>query len=277
MTIEESKTARIVLAAAGMPDMCAKTAELIWEATRRDPAALGVDIEQVLRDTDRIGAKIIVPGDDEWPTGLHDLARGGDEPLCLWVVGDLAACLDRPAVAIVGSRAATAYGETIARQWAGDIAEPGHAVVSGGAYGIDAAAHRGALAAGGKTVAVMAGGLDQPYPPGNKDLLARIGETGALVSERPPGFPPSRTSFVARNRLIAAMAKTTLVVEGGHRSGAESTASWATTLRRTLMAVPGPVTSAVSALPHKLVREGRAVLASDVEDVLRELSDEARP
>ncbi|WP_062318328.1 DNA-processing protein DprA [Demequina maris] len=214
----------------------------------------------------RVGARIVVPGEAGWPRELDDLGEGA--PHALWVRGeaDLAAAWTR-SVAVVGSRASTAYGEHVAAEVAAVAAERGIAVVSGGAYGIDAAAHRGALAAGGTTVAVLAGGVDRLYPAGNAALLARVIASGAVVSEQPPGFAPHRQRFLSRNRLIGA-ARVTVVVEAARRSGALSTAEHAITLRRTLAAVPGPVTSAASAGCHWAVRDRGATLLSAPADLL---------
>ena len=220
----------------------------------------------------------VVPGDPAWPLGLNDLAsivrdRRGCVPAGLWArgFGDVAS-LGR-SVAVVGSRAATVYGTSVAGEWAAALAQGGVAVVSGAAYGIDAAAHRGALAVDGMTVAVLACGLDQAYPRGNAAMIERISEHGLLLSEAAPGSVVNRGRFLSRNRLIAAIAGGTLVVEAGARSGALSTARWAEQLMRPLAAVPGPVTSAMSVGPHSLVREMRAVLASRPDDVVELVGD----
>lgn len=223
--------------------------------------------------------RFVIPGDEEWPAGLADLngcepvAQLSGEPLGLWVrgAGHLGE-LTSAAVAIVGARASTAYGDTVAAELAAGLSEAGRSVVSGGAYGIDAAAHRGALAGATPTVAVLAGGLDQPYPSGHGALFSRIGEGGVLVSERPPGEHPTRVRFLARNRLIAAVAQGAVIVEAAVRSGARNTITWAQVLRRVTMAVPGPVTSATSVTPHRLIREAEAVLVSSVAEVLELLS-----
>jgi DNA processing protein len=175
-------------------------------------------------------------------------------------------------VAVVGSRASTAYGEHVASEWGAGLAEAGHPVISGGAFGIDACAHRGALAAQGVTVAVMAGGLESFYPPGNSALLERIAHKGAVVSEYPPDAPPSRARFLVRNRLIAALSQATLIVEGALRSGAQNTVSWALSMQRMVCAVPGPVTSAMSVTPHRLIRQGQATLVSSVDQLVSVLS-----
>ncbi len=178
----------------------------------------------------RLGAYAIPRGARGWPTALDDL--GAAAPYCLWVRGAVApeAALSR-AIAIVGSRSSTAYGEHVAASIASGLADEGWATVSGGAYGIDARAHRGSLAAGGVTVAVLAGGIDHLYPRGNADLLERVLETGAVIAEQPPGFPPHRSRFLTRNRIIAAAAAT-VVVEAAWRSGALSTATHAAEIGR---------------------------------------------
>jgi DNA processing protein len=179
---------------------------------------------------------------------------------------DLGAASSR-AVAVVGARASTEYGETLATEIGFGCAEQGVAVVSGAAYGIDAAAHIGALRADGLTVAVLACGVDRSYPQGNGALLDRIALDGLIVSEVPPGSSPTRNRFVHRNRLIAALASATVVVEAGWRSGASITAREAVDLGRPVGAVPGPVTSAASIGCHRLLREG-AVCVTAVADVL---------
>ncbi|MFP5283112.1 MAG: DNA-processing protein DprA, partial [Actinomycetes bacterium] len=220
-----------------------------------------------------------VPGDEEWPEPVDDLRhcepvqRRGGLPYGLWVrgPGHLATASSR-SVAVVGSRACTAYGGGLAADLAAELAEQGVTVVSGGAYGIDAAAHRGALAAGGQTVCVLANGLDVAYPRGNSELLERMGREHLLVSELPPGATPTRVRFLARNRLIAALALGTVVVEAAYRSGARNTASWALQCGRQLMAVPGPVHSALSAGPHLMIRNGQATLVTGGADVLELVS-----
>jgi DNA processing protein len=176
-------------------------------------------------------------------------------------------------VALVGSRASTAYGEHVAGDLAHRLGERGWTVVSGGAYGIDAAAHRGALAAGAPTVAVLACGVDRVYPSGNGALLERIAQDGLVVSEWPPGAAPHRHRFLVRNRLIAALTRGTVVVEAAARSGARATARRASRLGRPVMAVPGPVTSAMSVGCHELVRDRElgAVLVTSAAHVLEEV------
>ena len=229
----------------------------------------GLDLQAVLTDADRRGLRLLTPEHTDWPAErLHDL--GHEQPVCLWLrgKGDPSLLSAGTAAALVGSRASTPYGEDVATQLAAELATRGTVIVSGGAYGIDAAAHRGALhAAGGSTVAVLAGGLDRLYPRGNTELLERIAARHLLVSEAPPGTAPTRWRFLARNRLIAALADVTVVVEANWRSGALSTANRAVTLLRPVAAVPGPVTSAASAGCHRLLRETDAVLVTEAQEV----------
>ena len=233
-----------------------------------------------LRDRTRAERlRFVIPGDPEWPAPLSDLEgcepvnQLSGEPLGLWLAGggDLAE-LAAQSVAVVGSRASTPYGDTVASELAAELSESGRCVLSGGAYGIDAAAHRGCLAGRTPTVSVMAGGLDQPYPAGHRPLFDRIAERGVLVSELAPGEHPTRVRFLARNRLIAALAPGTVLVEAAVRSGARNTVTWANVLGRIVMAVPGPVTSATSVTPHLLIRESEAILVARASDVLELLS-----
>ncbi|MGH3842640.1 MAG: DNA-processing protein DprA [Pseudonocardiaceae bacterium] len=224
-----------------------------------------------------LGGRLVVPEDAEWPAEAFDCfatpAAQADErwraPMALWVrgVGRLDELAER-AVAVVGARAATGYGEHVAAEFGYGLAEAGLTVVSGAAFGIDGAAHRGALAAGGDTLAVQACGLDRPYPAGHLRLLDRIVAGGAVVSEYPPGIRPARHRFLVRNRMIAAFAAGTVVVEAGVRSGARRTATAAFALGRVVMAVPGPVTSALSVGCHLLVREEQALLVTRVAEVV---------
>lgn len=225
----------------------------------------------------RLGGRVVTPDDLEWPAwrllGLTRLvdAPDGSAPLVLWVRGraSLAACTER-AVAVVGTRCASGYGAHATGEIAGDLAARGWTVVSGAAYGIDAIAHRAALAVGGTTVAVLACGLDRPYPLQHDRLLAEIAETGLVVSEYPPGITAHRHHFLSRNRLIAGLADAVLVTEAGARSGARNTVKWGRRLGRPTLAVPGPVTSALSVGCHRMIREGEAVLVTDVEEVISE-------
>ena len=217
------------------------------------------------------GLRVIQPGDAEWPTQLDDL--GDTRPLLLWVRGaaDIRlGCVN--SVSIVGSRAATGYGNHVAIEMAAHLAERGVAVVSGGAYGIDAAAHRGALAVSGVTVAVLAGGLEFGYPRGHGDLFGAIAAAGALVSECPPDRGPTRPGFLVRNRIIAALSRGTVVVEAALRSGALNSARHARELCRPVMAVPGPVTSEQSAGCHELIRDYGAMCVTCGSDVAEHIA-----
>lgn len=217
--------------------------------TRADPRRV-VDAITAAGD---VGARLVLPGDAHWPSALDDL--GVHAPTLLWVRGDTTLLTTEPRVAIVGARAASGYGEMLAADFAGDLATGGAVIVSGGAYGIDGAAHRAALSVEGRTIAFLAGGVDRAYPQGHQQLLRRIVDTGAVVSEVPCGTAPTKWRFLSRNRLIAALSHATVVVEAGWRSGSLNTAGHAAALGRPLGAVPGPVTSAASAGCHRLLRE----------------------
>jgi DNA processing protein len=237
-----------------------------------------IDPAQVAARTEALGLGFVTPDDPDWPRSLDDLGatvrdRRGGVPAGLWTRGALDPAGLRRSAAMVGSRAATAYGTTVATDWAAELAESGVVVISGAAYGVDAAAHRGALAGGGLTVAVLAGGLDQAYPRGNAMLIDRIAANGLLLSEAAPGSVVNRGRFLSRNRLIAALAAGTVVVEAGARSGALSTARWAQHLLRPVAAVPGPVTSALSLGPHQLLRDQSAVLVCRACEVLELVGD----
>lgn len=216
------------------------------------------------------GLRPVEPGDPGWPSQLGDLGRHA--PRKLWVVGSgELRLLALRSVAIVGARLATSYGVTVAGTLAADLSAAGWVVVSGGAFGIDSAAHRGALASGGATVAVMAGGADVPVPVSHAPLLGRIADKGLLVSEMPPGSVPHAGSFLQRNRLIAALTRAVVVVEAGNRSGALNTANWGSGLGRHVLAVPGPVSSEASRGTHRLIRERQAVLVQDAREILEML------
>ncbi|WP_046727841.1 DNA-processing protein DprA [Streptomyces humi] len=242
----------------------ARWAGLLARAARADPG-------QDLATAREAGVRFVAPGDVEWPVQLDDL--GDARPLGLWVRG-------RPglrmwalqAVAVVGARACTEYGAHMAATLGAGLAERGWVVVSGGAYGVDGAAHRGALGAGGATVAVLACGVDRPYPRGHTELINRIAEQGLVVGELPPGEHPTPSRFVLRNRVIAALTRGTVVVEAAHRSGSLVTARAAQRLGRFTMGVPGPATSALSAGVHELLR-GESVLVTDAAEVVELVGD----
>jgi len=248
--------------------------------------------EKDLDVLERMGGRLVTADDDEWP----DLAfRSFDRadrtkrpqalsPLVLWAVGPSRMCdVVERAASIVGTRAATAYGEHVAADLAAGLAERDVAVVSGGAYGIDGAAHRAALASDGETVAVLAAGIDVPYPAGHSALLHRVSRHGLVVSEYPPGVRPTRRQFLTRNRLVAALSGATVVVEAGARSGAANTAAWAHALGRHVCAVPGPVTSSTSVGCHVLLTAGANLVtrAADVIELVGRMGelapDAARP
>ena len=237
-----------------------------------------LNLDLVLRRAAAAKVRFVVPDDAEWPEGLADLRhcnpvqRRGGVPFGLWLRGPGSTGLLQRSVSIVGARAATSYGDGIAADLAAELAEHGVAVVSGGAYGIDAAAHRGALAAGGPTICVLANGVDLPYPAGNAALFGKLAAEQLLVSELPPGATPTRVRFLVRNRLIAALSLGTVVVEAALRSGARNTASWALECNRPLMAVPGPVHSSLSVGPHLLIRNGQATLVTSAVEVLEMIS-----
>jgi DNA processing protein len=217
------------------------------------------------------GMRLVMPGDAEWPTQLDDL--GDTRPLLLWARGtaDLRlTCVN--SVSMVGSRAATAYGNHVAIEMAAALSEHGLGVVSGGAFGIDASAHRGALAAAGVTVAVLAGGLEFGYPRGHGELFAAIAAQGTLISECPPDRGPTRPGFLIRNRIIAALSRGTVVVEAALRSGALNSARHARELCRPVMAVPGPVTSEQSAGCHELIRDYGAMCVTCAGDVFEHIA-----
>ncbi|MCX5046204.1 DNA-processing protein DprA [Aldersonia sp. NBC_00410] len=234
----------------------------------------------------RMRGRLVTPDDDEWPAwrmlafapaareAAGPVTRECAPPLALWVLGSasLSALTDR-AMAVVGTRAPSPYGEHAAGELAGGLAGRGWTVVSGAALGIDGAAHRAALSAGAASIAVLACGIDQSYPAQHSRLLAEIVRDGLVVSEYPPGVTPARHRFLTRNRMVAALSDAVVVVEAGRRSGARNTAGWARRLGRPALAVPGPITSATSVGCHRMIRDGEARLVSCADDIL----DEAGP
>lgn len=259
------------------------------------PRLVDLAPERDLATMDRMGGGLLVPEDEHWPEAFDDLELGA--PIALWCRGRRR---EIPAqsrcIAVVGSRDNTSYGANVTAEIAGSLVQREFTVVSGGAYGIDAEAHRGALSAFGAgsavptaplptaplpttpvptapdavrppTIAVMAGGVDRFYPSGNEDLLRTIAERGLVVAEVPPGTNPTRYRFLQRNRLIAALCSVTVVVEARWRSGALNTAHHAEALSRVVGAVPGSVYSANSAGCHRLLKEGSAVCVTDAADI----------
>ncbi|HEV2891286.1 MAG TPA: DNA-processing protein DprA [Frankiaceae bacterium] len=243
--------------------------ESLVAATRR--AVAGADPQRDLDTAAGLGARLVCPGDAEWPSSLDDL--GDRVPVALWARGPVSLVeATTYSVSIVGSRAATPYGNQVAAELAVELGDRGWSTVSGGAYGIDAATHRGSLAADAPTVAVLACGVNVAYPSGNRRLFEDIAAQGLLVSEWPPGASPTRLRFLWRNRCIAALSRGTVVVEMGHRSGARRTCTEAQRLGRYVMAVPGPITSAVSVGCHALLRAREAECVASARDVLELVS-----
>ncbi|CRK59181.1 Rossmann fold nucleotide-binding protein Smf possibly involved in DNA uptake [Alloactinosynnema sp. L-07] len=231
-----------------------------------------------------IGARLVIPEDAEWPdaqlrplTTCAPSLRCPGTPIALWVRGpaNLAEVLQR-AVTITGARAATGYGEYVASDFAYSLAEHGHTIVSGASFGIDGAAHRGALNAEGTTIAVVACGIDVPYPAGHQRLLGNIAERGAVVSEYPPRSHPTRHRFLVRSRLLAASGAATVIVEAGIRSGSKLIAATAAQLGKPALAVPGPITSVVSVGCHSLMREGMATPVTTVEEILAAITPDGQ-
>lgn len=235
-----------------------------------DGRADRLNVDELYERADRVGARLVIPGDREWPTRIDRLAQ---PPWGLWVRGTFGLNeLSHEAVAIVGSRACTAYGSEVATEFASKLAT-NVTVVSGLAYGIDEAAHRGALAVDGSTVAVMASGIDIIYPASHNLLADKILEKdGTLVSEVAPGCTPSRSRFLARNRIIAALSRAVVVVEASRQSGSMNTAMHAKTLGVPVCAVPGPVTSLQSQGCHDLIRDEAATLVVSASNVLRSMA-----
>lgn len=299
---ESDRLARVTLTALmepGDPHIAALVAEIgagpVVDLVRDDrrgwkqgeltgPRSKGVDPAAELDRAEKQGIRFVCPGDDEWPEGLAGLQRClaqqecGGAPVGLWLKGRLSlAEASRSAIAVVGSRSATSYGLEQASQISSDLAAEGMSIVSGAAYGIDQAAHRGALAAGGVTVAVLPCGVDRAYPAAHADLLTAISDKGLLISESPPGTVASRTRFLARNRIIAGLSEGTVVVEAATRSGALGTAGWATQLSRPVMAVPGPISSITSEGVHRLMRAGQATIVTSAQDVLDDVGVRSAP
>ncbi|TIC88145.1 DNA-processing protein DprA [Nocardioides sp. GY 10113] len=265
--VDELGAAELVRTLTENPDHSDLLSAVAGRLARVDPAG-------VLERADAAGYRFLTPEDDEWPAGLADLGaagavneRGG-VPIGLWARGprrldELAAGL-----AVVGARSATSYGDRVAGDLAAVVGQAGFPVVSGAAYGIDHAAHRGALAAGAPTLAVLACGVDRCYPLAHRPLLEHLAAEHLVISEAPPGAAPHRVRFLARNRLIAALSRGTVVVEAAVRSGALNTLNWAQRMHRVTMGVPGPVTQATSEGVHHQIRTGGATLVTGGQDVL---------
>lgn len=266
-------TLRLLSTQEPLPATIEPTEGELWRA-RLSPRLRDADIDRVVGETERQGLTLLTPDDARWPVSLRQL--GSSSPIVLWITGS-----ERPLttdssrrVAIVGARAATSYGEHVASELSSELAEGGVSIISGGAYGIDGAAHRRAIASQpGSTVAILACGLDRPYPAGNAHLFERmVSGGGALVSELPPSSTPTRWRFMQRNRILAALAGATVVVEAGARSSSLDIAARAHTLGSPVGAVPGPITSAASTGCHRLLRERLATVVTNAAEV-RELLD----
>ncbi len=217
---------------------------------------------------DNAGGSFLTPEDLGWPNQLNDLAA---MPIGLIVKGRVE-CLSQRSIAIVGTRNPTPYGARIASDFAAGFVDREWLIVSGGAYGIDTHAHKGALIAEGVTIAVIASGIDINYPAGNERLFSEIAELGALVSEVMPGTPAFPSRFLTRNRIIAALSKSTLVVEAAFRSGSLRTARDAAELLRPVMAIPGPINSPTSEGTHRLIGERAAEIVTSVADAIELIS-----
>jgi DNA processing protein len=285
--IETTADRQAVLILSSLPSLTARallglavrhgTAEACLEAVRRGETGSATDVararradpEAIAEQVDAAAGRVVAVGDDAYPAGLADLA---DPPMALFVRGH--ELEPGPAVAIVGSRTSSQAGEEIAAWLARELVAAGCVVVSGGALGIDAASHRAALSAGGPTIAVLGCGIDVVYPKTNRDLFERLGVDGTVVSEYPPGTPPEPFRFPARNRIVAALSVAVVVVEGAAGSGSLITAEHAMELGRLVFAVPGPVTSELSAAPHQLIRDGAGLIRGP-DDLLEELKIES--
>ncbi|KAA9110754.1 DNA-processing protein DprA [Microbacterium rhizomatis] len=240
-----------------------------WQR-RLAPRIDAAQARRVLAETERHGMRVLIPGDADWPASVN--ALGDHAPVALWARGDTGLLAgpvwDR--LTMTGARASTGYGEHVTAELVQSAVADSRTVLSGGAYGIDGAAHRTALTSGGPTVAVLAGGLDRPYPAGHTELLARVAKEGLLLSELPPGAAPTKWRFLQRGRLLAALSGTVIIAEAGFRSGSLHTAARAIELGRPVGAIPGPLTSAASAGCHRLLRDGLGSIITGYDDV-REL------
>ena len=292
MSLEEERRARVTLSLVSEPGDWGFTAlahemggiallrslhtdpdrhELLTAAASR---LATIDVDATMAEAAHRGVRFVIPGDAEWPTqldalhGVEPLHERAGIPIGLWVRGPLRLDSLVDSVAVVGSRSCTSYGEEVASDIAAEVGLAGHAVISGAAFGIDYAAHRGAASTDAPTVAVLASGADRAYPAAHRRMIEHLASEHAVVSEAPLGAAPQRVRFLARNRLIAALARGTVIVEAAARSGALNTANWAQRLNRVAMAVPGPVTSATSEGSHFLIRSGAAALVTSGADVL---------
>lgn len=246
----------------------------VWRDRMRPRAGVDYLAAQTLSSEDY---RVLIPSDPDWPTGIADL--GDRAPYALWARGRtnlLVNTLSR-FVTVTGARAATAYGTHITEGLAGELARNGKTLVAGAAYGIEGSVHRAALAEGGNTIAVLASGIDRPYPAGHSELVASVTRAGLVLSEAPPNVAPTRQRFLDRSRILAAVSGATIVVEAGYRSGALHTAHEANALGRIVGAVPGPITSAASSGTNHLLQDGGAEVIVRASDVVRALDAEDAP
>lgn len=241
---------------------------LLVEARERwQPRLKLTNVEKMLSVARQSRAKLFTPSNSLWPEQLEDLKLA--VPHCLWLRGELSVMSSSyQSLAVVGSRMATSYGEWVTTEIVSAAAAEQLSIISGGAYGIDAIAHRSALAMEIPTVAIMAGGVDRLYPSGNSELLGRVIKHGLVISEQAPGSNPTKWRFLQRNRLIAALGSATIVVEAGKRSGAINTAHHAVELHRPLGVVPGPINSPASAGCHNLIRENQSSILVSAQDAV---------
>jgi DNA processing protein len=259
LALAPARTAPLLRDCAGDPDR-------VLRALPRPASGDAVALDRDLRTLSRLGVRLVPFSAPAYPWRISQLA---DPAAVLSVLGD-PAVLSAPAVAIVGARAASVYGLSVARSLAGELVRAGLVIVSGLARGIDAAAHEAALGAGGRTIAVQACGPDRVYPRAHRALAARIAQQGAVVTELPPGTPPRRPHFPLRNRLISGLARALVVVEARLRSGSLVTARHALDQGVDVFAVPGPITVPTSEGPNRLLRDGAAPVL-EAADILDEL------
>lgn len=297
----DERAARILLSLAGNPNdtvtgtLLAKVGgiELITLADNDAPipgmdtveAAVWRDRLRSIGTPDRLAARMaeadsfrtLIPGDPEWPVALNDLRARA--PYALWALGRTELLTAPPShlITITGARAATAYGVHVAEDLSSELARNGKTLVAGAAYGVEGSVHRCALIESGNTIAVLAAGVDRPYPAGHADLIGSVSRQGLVLSELPPGVSPTRQRFLDRSRILAALSGATVVVEAGFRSGTLHTAREAALLGRNVGAVPGPVTSAASAGTNHLLQDGSARVVLNASDVTRMLDSTNAP
>lgn len=247
--------------------------ELLATMERRNitPGDLGTAVARAVSIADKHGIAVTIAGDASWPAALGDM--GDDAPVALWSKGDMSLLREKGNIVnFAGARASTGYGEHVATELAAGISDRGSIIASGGAYGIDAAATRAALAAGRKAVVVLPSGVERPYPSGHDELIRRVADRGgAVLSEVPPGMSPTRQRALRRNGVLAALSGVTVIVEAGPRSGSLHLAESASALGRKVLAVPGPITSAASMGTNELIASGHAQAVMSTEDIQRHM------